>query len=82
MNSLFGTATGSHIHAPATVSGTANVVVDFAPFNGGAYGISGSVVGTTTLNATVLGNLIDGLGYINFHTPTNSTGEIRGQISR
>ena len=74
--------TASHIHAPATISGTAGVVVDFLPFNGGAYGISGSVVGSTALTAPVLGNLIDGLGYINFHSTANSGGEIRGQIGR
>ena len=79
---LSGTASASHIHAPATTSGTAGVVVDFSPFNGGAYGVSGSVVGSTSLTATVLDNLIDGLGYINFHTAANPGGEIRGQIGR
>jgi hypothetical protein len=80
--SIPGGVIASHIHAPAPASGTAGVVVDFSPFNGGAYGVSGSVVGSTTLTATVLGNLIDGLGYINFHSTTNSGGEIRGQIGR
>lgn len=79
---LTAAATMAHIHAPANASGTAGIVVDFAPFNGGAYGQSGSINGTATLDATVLGYLIDGLGYINIHTPTNGSGEVRGQILR
>ena len=36
--------------------------------------------GSTSLIATNLSNLIDGLTYINFHTAANPGGEIRGQI--
>jgi hypothetical protein len=77
---LTGPATAAHIHAPAAANATANIVVDFEPFNGGAYGQSGNISGSTTLDATVLGYLIDGLGYINIHTVTNAPGEVRGQI--
>ena len=79
---LTGPASGAHIHAPATASDTATIVLDFEPFNGGAYGMSGSVNGSTTLDPTILGHIIDGLSYINFHTITNGSGEIRGQIGR
>ncbi|HWQ93435.1 MAG TPA: CHRD domain-containing protein [Clostridia bacterium] len=79
---LSGTASDAHIHAPAGASGTASVVVGFSPFNGGAWGASGVVRGTTTLTSTVLGYLIDGLGYVNFHTAAYPPGEIRGQVGR
>ncbi|MEY2410697.1 MAG: hypothetical protein QOF48_3367, partial [Verrucomicrobiota bacterium] len=72
----------SHIHAPANTSGTAPVVLDFSPFNGGAYSTSGSLNGSASISASVLSSVIDGLGYINFHTVANSSGEIRGQIGR
>jgi len=79
---LSGTVSASHIHAPATAADTAGVVLDLAPYNGGAYGVSGSLTGTATLTPSLLGNLIDGLSYINFHTAANPGGEIRGQILR
>ena len=47
-----------------------------------ACAISGSVLGSSDLTATVLGNLVDLLGYVNFHTTTYGGGEIRGQIIR
>ncbi len=77
---LSGAATAAHIHAPASVSQTANPVLDFAPYNGGAYGVAGALTGTTTLAADVLAYLVDGLGYVNIHTSINGGGEIRGQI--
>jgi len=79
---LSGPASDAHIHAPANASQTATVVVGFTPFNGGAWSASGSVTGSTNLTATVANYLIDGLGYINFHTGANPPGEIRGQILR
>jgi glucose/arabinose dehydrogenase len=79
---LSGPAVGAHIHAPATATQTAGVVVDFDPFNGGSYGASGSLTGSTVLTPGVLANLIDGLGYVNFHTAAYGSGEIRGQILR
>lgn len=79
---LSGTASDAHIHAPASATGTAGVVIGFGPFNGGAWGASGSLTGSTSLTPTILGYLIDGLSYVNFHTPANPGGEIRGQILR
>jgi glucose/arabinose dehydrogenase len=79
---LSGPASDAHIHAPASASQTASVVVGFTPFNGGAWGAFGAVTGTTNLSATVANYLIDSLGYINFHTTANGSGEIRGQIAR
>jgi glucose/arabinose dehydrogenase len=79
---LSGIASDAHIHAPADASQTAGVVVGFTPFNGGAWGAFGRVTGTTNLTTTVANYLIDGLGYINFHTGAKPLGEIRGQIGR
>jgi glucose/arabinose dehydrogenase len=79
---LSGTASDAHIHAPASASGTAGVVLGFGPFNGGAWGASGSLTGSTLLTPTVLGYLIDGVSYVNFHTTAYPSGEIRGQIIR
>ena len=75
-------ANNAHIHAPATTSGSAGVVLGLEPFNGGAWGASGSLTGSTILSSTLFGYLVDGLSYVNFHTQANSAGEIRGQIGR
>jgi plastocyanin len=76
------TATASHIHGPATALQSTNVLIDFARFNGGAYGVSGGLAGTTNLVPSNLAWVIDGLTYFNFHTTNNPPGEIRGQITR
>lgn len=79
---LPGTATASHIHGAAGITQTAGILVDLAPFNGGAFGTSGSMVGTATLTARQLGNVIDQLTYLNIHTGANPSGELRGQLTR
>jgi plastocyanin len=79
---LSGAGSAAHIHGPAPVSGSAGILIDFLSFNGGAYGISGGVAGTTNVIASTLAAIIDGLTYANFHTPANGGGEIRGQITR
>jgi len=76
------TATASHIHGPATALESAGVLINFAPFNGGAYGVSGGLAGTTSLVSSNLASVIDGRTYFNFHTTNNQAGEIRGQITR
>jgi hypothetical protein len=77
---LSGVATGAHIHLPASTEQTAGVEVNFAPFNGGAFGTSGSLVGTVTLSASQLAAITSGQAYVNVHTGTNPGGEIRGQV--
>jgi len=78
---LLSPATASHIHGPGSVFQSVGVLVDLAPFNGGAYGSSGSLTGTTPLSATNLSSLLDGLTYLNLHTTNHPGGEIRGQIA-
>jgi hypothetical protein len=57
-------------------------MVDLAPFNGGAFGTGGSLVGTVNLTPPQLANIIDLLTYVNIHTTPNPGGEIRGQLNR
>ncbi|MCU0787293.1 MAG: CHRD domain-containing protein [Verrucomicrobia bacterium] len=79
---LTGVATGAHIHGPGSLFGTAGVLIDLGPFNGGAFGNSGFLSGSTALPSDPIGYLVDGLTYINLHTAANPNGEIRGQIQR
>ena len=57
-------ATAAHFHGPAAPSQNAGVIIDLAPYNGGAYGASGGVSGTVTLTPDQLGWFIDGLTYV------------------
>jgi trimeric autotransporter adhesin len=79
---LLSPATASHIHGPASAFQSAGVLINFGAFNGGAYGVSGCLAGTTSLVSSNLASVIDGLTYFNFHTTNNPPGEIRGQITR
>jgi hypothetical protein len=76
------TATGSHIHGPSSLFGTAGVLVNLGGFNGGAFGTSGFLSGSTALTPDQVGHVIDGQTYLNLHTSTHPGGEIRGQIQR
>lgn len=75
-------ATAAHIHGPAGPESTAGVMVDLAPFNGGAFGVSGNFNGLADISADIRGSIIDGRTYLNIHTSNNPSGEIRGQITR
>ena len=79
---LLSPATASHIHGPAGFFQPAGVIVPLDPYNGGAYGTAGGLSGIVPLVSSNLLNLIDGSTYLNFHTPNNPGGEIRGQIMR
>lgn len=73
-------ASAAHLHGPADADGNAGVLVDLAPFNGGAFGTSGSFAGTVTLTPAQLSALQGGRVYLNVHTPNFPAGEIRGQV--
>lgn len=77
---LSGPATLAHIHGPADSDNAAGVMVDLAPLNGGAFGVSGTLAGTVTLTPDQLVALASGLTYVNVHTDAHKPGEIRGQI--
>ena len=78
---LSGAATLAHIHGPADTTGAAGVLIDLAPFNGGAFGQSGTLIGSVTITAEQKAALLGGLTYVNIHTMANGGGEIRGQIT-
>lgn len=77
---LSGAAVAAHIHGPATPDQAAGVLIDLAPFAVGPFGTSGAFAGTVMLSAEQLAYVIDGLTYVNVHTPEHGSGEIRGQI--
>jgi hypothetical protein len=78
---LSGTATAAHIHGAASTTETAGVMIDLAPFNGGAFGESGVFAGSVTLSPEQKQIVQDGKSYVNIHTVDNPGGEIRGQIA-
>jgi hypothetical protein len=86
----------AHIHGPATTAQAAGILINLdAPSLGRTITIgatSGTGAGTidlnlVTLNAAVSGDslltlLNNGNAYVNIHTVTNGSGEIRGQVIR
>jgi glucose/arabinose dehydrogenase len=78
---LTGTATQAHIHGPAGTGGSAGILVDLEPFNGGAFGSSGTLAGTVVLTDEQKAHLLAGRTYVNVHTVANPGGEIRGQLA-
>lgn len=77
---LSGTAIAAHIHGPAGVDTAAGVLINLDPFKGGGFGTHGTFAGMVTLTPDQLAAVVDGLTYVNIHTPANQPGEIRGQI--
>ena len=78
---LSGAASAAHIHGPANSSGATGVLIDLAPFNGGAFGVSGTLIGSVAISADIKAAILSGLTYVNIHTPANGGGEIRGQVA-
>lgn len=72
------TPTAGHIHTqtvPTLANKTGNVT-----FNFGANPVS-PVVNTSVLTALQEADLFNGIMYVNFHTPANPGGEIRGNLT-
>jgi hypothetical protein len=92
--SLSGPVTGAHIHGPATAMQSGGVLVDinvspFMKFNSGSTLLAGGDDVTTfgfvaSANGhpgqSFLNALNAGLTYVNIHTSSFPTGEIRGQL--
>ena len=74
---LTGPATGGHMHAPATPTNSAGIMV---PFSGVPSATAGIISGQALLTQDQITNIINGLCYVNIHTTLNSGGEIRGQV--
>jgi hypothetical protein len=73
-------AIAAHIHGPAKAAEAAGVLINLAPFNGGAFGSNGTLAGQVTLTDEQRALLLEGRTYVNIHTPAHGGGEIRGQI--
>ncbi len=73
---LKGAATAAHIHGPADATNPAPVLI---PLNNPS-GTSGNINGTVLLDSVSMAYLLSGLTYINIHSISNQSGEIRGQI--
>jgi glucose/arabinose dehydrogenase/plastocyanin len=78
---LTGPAILAHIHGPATAAVPATVLINLAPYNGGAFNTNGTLSGKVTLTDLQRSYLLQGLLYVNIHTAQNTGGEIRGQIA-
>lgn len=70
--------TASHIHAPAAIGANVGVAINF----GAVGGTTGVITGSTTITPTQLGQLRQGLGYVNVHSGNFVNGEIRGQLAK
>jgi len=75
---LTGLVTVAHFHGPANAGVSASPIIDITI---STNGISGTVTGSATLDATTESYLLNGKIYYNLHTATYPAGEIRGQIT-
>lgn len=73
---LSGPASAGHIHAPADATNNTAPMIQFTV----PAATSGTIFGTTSITADQLSYILNGMAYVNIHTPLNPGGEIRGQI--
>ncbi len=71
-----GRAAGMHFHGPAAAGVNAGVVVDIGNLNG----LGSPNIGSTTITAPQIAQLLADSWYLNIHTPQFPGGEIRGQV--
>lgn len=72
---LSGPLTAAHFHGPASVSGTAGVVIPIAN-----DALNSAISGRQILTKQQAQQLLAGQWYFNGHTAVNKDGEIRGQL--
>ncbi len=68
----------AHFHGPAATNGNAPILVPI----GSKLDRSGVITGKGSVNDQQIQDILAGRWYINVHTPTNPSGEIRGQLFR
>jgi hypothetical protein len=76
---LTGPAIAAHIHGPAPTNTPAGVLIDLAPYHV-VLTNGGSIIGSIVLTTNQAAELRAGLYYVNIHTATNTSGEIRAQL--
>jgi hypothetical protein len=75
-SNLNSTASDCHIHGPAPAGRIGGIVLGL----GFTRAQTGSISGSGTLTSTQAAQMLAGLTYINVHSNTSPSGEIRGQI--
>lgn len=73
---LAGSVTLSHLHGPGGPGVNSGVIFGLT----NTFGHNGTFTGSSTLDATQMGWVLDGLTYINLHSDLFAGGEIRGQL--
>lgn len=68
----------THFHGPSASSGNAPILVPIAT----KLDRSGTIEGKATVNEQQVQDMLAGRWYINIHTPTYPSGELRGQLFR
>lgn len=71
---LSGPATAAHFHGPASAGENAGVVLPLAG------SLDSPITGSATLSDAQMTDLLAGKWYLNLHTATHPSGEIRGQV--
>ena len=74
---LSGPATGMHFHAPASPGTNSGVAVNV----GNISGLNSPSTGSVVVSDAFANQLLNGESYLNIHTATNGSGEIRGQVN-
>jgi len=69
---LTGAETAAHFHGPAPAGATAGVVINI--------GVGNPKIGSQGVSAAQAADIAAGLWYINIHSTTSPSGEIRGQL--
>ena len=67
----------AHLHGPAAVGQSGSVIVPLVIDSATTGAFSANAV----VSASAVQSVLDGLTYINIHTPDNLTGELRGQAT-
>ena len=56
-------------------------MVNLSPYNGGSFGVAGTLSGSINLTPSQRDEVLAGQTYVNIHTSANPGGELRGQIA-
>jgi hypothetical protein len=79
---LTGPAIAMHLHGPAGVGTNAGPIINLmsSSFPAGDPATGGLIFGSVLIPTNEVDNLLAGLLYLNIHTETNTSGELRAQL--